>query len=127
MAKAKRTLTDEERARLMGWLEQAKHTVYTDVKHVTRSGMGRSIAAYVIVDGEPINISGLVAKAVGWTLDTDRLAVKVGGCGMDMGFHLVYSLSYVLWPEGYGCTGEGCWSNDHSNGCSTLSGDYPCW
>ena len=26
-------------------------------------------------------------------------AVVVGGCGMDMGFHLVYTLSYVLFKE----------------------------
>jgi hypothetical protein len=24
---------------------------------------------------------------------------KVGGCGMDMGFHLVYTLASVLFPE----------------------------
>ena len=35
---------------------------------------------------------------------------------MDMGFHLVYSLSYALWPDGFGCVGAGCPSNDHSNG-----------
>jgi hypothetical protein len=26
--------------------------------------------------------------------------VKVAGCGMDMGFHLIYSLSYALFPKG---------------------------
>jgi len=40
---------------------------------------------------------------------------------MDMGFHLVSTLSYYLYPEGFGCTGKSegrdrCPSNDHSNG-----------
>jgi hypothetical protein len=34
----------------------------------------------------------------------DRLAddggIKIGGCGMDMGFDLVYSLGATLWPNG---------------------------
>jgi hypothetical protein len=40
----------------------------------------------------------------------------VGGCGMDMGYHLVYALSHRLWPDGFDCIGPGCPSNDHSNG-----------
>lgn len=43
-------------------------------------------------------------------------AVKMGGAGMDMGFALVHSLSYALFPDGFGCIGDGCPSNDHSNG-----------
>ena len=44
------------------------------------------------------------------------------GCGMDMGFELVYNLGYALWPNGYTCTGDSkefgkrCRSNEHSNG-----------
>lgn len=44
------------------------------------------------------------------------LGLTVGGCGMDMGFHLVYNLSRVLFPSGFECIGKGCPSNDHSNG-----------
>ena len=29
------------------------------------------------------------------------MGVKVGGCGMDMGFHLIYNLSSVLYKDGY--------------------------
>lgn len=35
---------------------------------------------------------------------------------MDMGFWAVYQLSYGLFKGGFGCIGEGCPSNDHSNG-----------
>jgi hypothetical protein len=73
-------------------------TVYTDVAHVSRSGMMRHIRAFVIQDKEPFPISAHVARVLGWPLNDGRSywAVKVGGCGMDMGFHLVNALSYKL-------------------------------
>jgi hypothetical protein len=46
------------------------------------------------------NIGYLAARAMGDTWDSDRQGIKVGGCGMDMGFHLVYSLGSTLWPKG---------------------------
>ncbi|AFU86493.1 hypothetical protein D869_gp090 [Caulobacter phage CcrRogue] len=46
------------------------------------------------------SIGWLAAKAMGDTFDADRQGIKVGGCGMDMGFHLVYSLGRTLWPNG---------------------------
>ena len=91
-------------------------TVYTTIKHVSRSGMSRSIDVHLIRDNEPRWIAYTVALVIGWGFDEKREAVKVGGCGMDMGFHLVYTLSRVLWPNGHQCSGKGCGSNDHSNG-----------
>lgn len=96
-------------------------TVHTILRHVSRSGMSRRIGLVVLrtaddgrlVDFHP-NISA--AEALGLRTDRDGEGIIVGGCGMDMGFHLVYSLSRVLFPEGFGCIGEGCPSNDHSNG-----------
>jgi hypothetical protein len=69
-------------------------------------------------------VSYLVARALGERIDRNNGGVKVSGCGMDMGFSLVYNLSHVLYPDGFTCTGEGspdvwgshCPSNDHSNG-----------
>jgi hypothetical protein len=91
-------------------------TVHTVLRSVSRSGMSRSIDAYKIVDGDPHWLSYSVAKAGVGTWDDGREAVKMGGAGMDMGFALVYSLSCILFPDGFGCIGEGCPSNDHSNG-----------
>lgn len=90
-------------------------TVYTVLRHVSRSGMSRSISAVVIEDGVPRDVSWAVARAVGEPFDRTHDGVKVGGCGMDMGFHLVYTLSRVLFRDGFECIGEGCPSNDHSN------------
>jgi hypothetical protein len=95
-------------------------TVHVYCTHVSRSGMSRNIvplAIYVDDDGQPQtrHIGYLVSKAIDARANGDQ-GVKMGGCGMDMGFGLVHSLSYMLHPEGFGCTGERCPSNDHSNG-----------
>ena len=89
-------------------------TVHTVLRHVSRSGMQRRIDCYVVEDGDVRWISRLVAQAIGAGMKGD--AIVVGGCGMDMGFHIVNSLWYALYGEGFGCTGEKCPSNDHSNG-----------
>ncbi|WAA19710.1 hypothetical protein SEA_DALILPOP_83 [Gordonia phage Dalilpop] len=72
-------------------------TVVTIVKHVTASGMGRTIQPVTVYNGEVFNLTGYVARVVGWKVDTDRGGVYVQGCGMDMGFHLVYSLARVIY------------------------------
>jgi hypothetical protein len=50
-----------------------------------------------------------------------RDGLVVGGCGMDMGWHIIYNLGRALFPDGHTCTGRNeypspCPSNDHSNG-----------
>jgi hypothetical protein len=90
-------------------------TIYTSVKHVARSGMYRTIAVYLIQDNQPRWISYLVAKAIGVRFDEKREACGMGGCGMDMGFALVYDLSRTLFRDGFHCIGEGCRANDHNN------------
>lgn len=96
-------------------------TVYCVLRHVSRSGMQRVIDLQVLTTDDSDRpwlrtIGGLAARAMGDRFDYDRGGVMVGGCGMDMGFHLVCSLGYVLWKDGFGCVGERCRSNDHSNG-----------
>lgn len=99
---------------LRKWL-QPGDTVYTVLRHVSRSGMQREISLYVIKDGEPQWLDGYASKALGERIGK-REGLVVGGCGMDMGFHLVYNLSRTLFADGHGCVGERCPSNDHSNG-----------
>jgi hypothetical protein len=57
-----------------------------------------------------------VAEALDMRYDREREGVKIGGCGMDMGFALVYDLSRVLFQDSFDCIGEGCPANDHRNG-----------
>ena len=105
-------------------------TVYTTVSHVAASGMTRWIRVFVVRDNSPRDISWDVAKIAGYSVNTrNHEGVEVGGCGMDMGFHLVYSLSRTLFRDGFDCiqyTAQGtdlagndwdkrCPSNDHTN------------
>ena len=91
-------------------------TVYTILRHVSRSGMSRVIDLVIMFDGEPLSISGWAAAVTDSRLDRDRWGLKIGGAGMDMGFALVYELSYALFKDGFICIGETCPANDHNNG-----------
>jgi hypothetical protein len=99
-------------AQLREWIKPGD-TVYTLLEHVSRSGMQREIRVlvpYVVRDGEckPGNNNGLntrvdfihpnhaISKALGMR-QGKRDGLIVGGCGMDMGFHLVYELSHALY------------------------------
>ena len=91
-------------------------TVYTLLRHCAPSGMTRYIDVYVFCDNEPRRITWSVGKAVGITYDRKRESLKVGGCGMDIGFQVVYELAHALYGDGYACLGKGkCPSNYHSN------------
>lgn len=95
-------------------------TVSTVLRYVARSGMSRSISVLAIEYDVPVDVSYLVARALDMRMDNTRGGIRSGGCGMDMGFALVYSLGRVLYREGFPCTGEQrgrdrCPSNDHSN------------
>lgn len=99
-------------------------TVHCVLRHCSRSGMQRVIEL-VKVDcastyaGAPrmLHIGYNAALAMGDRYDRDRNGIVIGGCGMDMGFALVYNLARTLWPDGHDCSGrETCASNDHSNG-----------
>lgn len=46
------------------------------------------------------SIGWLAARAMHDGFDRDRTGIKASGCGMDMGFSLVYNLGATLWPKG---------------------------
>jgi hypothetical protein len=91
---------EETRTALLGWIKPGM-TVYTKLNHVSRSGMSHSITPYVIVENEPRYITYSVAILFGTKRDKYD-GVRVDSCGMDMGFELVYSLSRILFPDGFG-------------------------
>jgi len=75
-------------------------TLFTKVVKVSPSGMSRQITVLDIKNGSPSYWSYDVSKILGYTLkDNGSLFVK--GYGMDMGFHVVYSLSQTLFNDGY--------------------------
>ena len=119
--KAQKQTEREEAIAVLRAVLKPGDTVYTQLKHVSRSGMLRTIQAVRIRScDERGNVAAFwfgwhAAKVLAYPFDERREGVKVNGCGMDMGFYLVYSLAYALWPEGFDCTGDGCGDASHSN------------
>jgi hypothetical protein len=85
--------------------KQVRPTAYTILKGVSASGMSRTMKVVTYHEGQVIDITWYVTRAGIGTL-TERngqRVLRVGGCGMDMGFHVVYSLSVAL----YGSANDG--------------------
>lgn len=76
-------------------------TVLTILRRISSSGMTRLIDIHIIVDNEPLRFTWTAARALGWTYDRKREALRVDGCGLDVGFNAVYNLSYLLHGDGY--------------------------
>jgi len=91
---------EEARRRLLDILaDQERPTVYTVLRHVSASGNSRDISLFTVRDGKLSNITVVAAKAMGDKVreSNGQFAIRVGGCGMDMGFHIVWNLSYSLY------------------------------
>lgn len=99
--------------------------VYCILRHTSQSGMSRAVSlvignSYYEDIYRPDNvkiedISWLAARAMERKINQKHGGIIIGGCGMDMGFALVYELSHLLYPDGFECTGKYCPSNDHYN------------
>lgn len=106
------TLKIEAEARLRNLCPKGE-TVYTILRHVSASGMMRHIDLYVIRDNKPVYISGFVARYLDRKTHKHG-AVKIQGCGMDMGFALVYDLSMVLYSNEDGSfNADGAYALNH--------------
>jgi hypothetical protein len=74
--------------------------VYTVLRHVAKSGMSRTMSIFVVdKGGEILSITTYVADLCDYTCTKDGY-LRADGCGMDMGFSVVYNLGQALWPEG---------------------------
>ncbi len=97
-AEGKRLMAENAKESLLNILKP-DDTVYTVLRHVSRSGMQRRIDLYTFKDNRKIYLTGYYAIMKGE--ESPRNGYKVGGCGMDMGFHLVHGLSYRLFGSDY--------------------------
>lgn len=79
-------------------------TIDCVLRHVSRSGMYRSISLFQRGKNGPRDITYLVGLACCLKIDKHG-GLGVGGCGMDMGFHVVYGLGRTLFPDGFGVKG----------------------
>jgi len=100
----KKTLKELERSESIERLRtlfagNERPLVYTIQRHVSSSGMTRDISLVYASATGLTNITYSAAMALGWPLSekSGHRAIRVGGTGMDMGFHLVYTLSNVVY------------------------------
>lgn len=82
-------------------------TVYTVCTHVSASGMTRHISCFTTWKNpytkkqDIRRIDHLVAKVCGFRRLEYKEGLLVQGCGMDMGFHVVYAIGRSLYPKGF--------------------------
>jgi hypothetical protein len=77
-------------------------TLYTILRHVSQSGMQRTISVVRAGNGEIESLDYLIARlGYTWKKSSTGYGIKVNGAGMDMGFHLVYGISSIVFEDGY--------------------------
>lgn len=82
--------------------EGGKAIIYTIIRSVAKSGMSRVIS-FNYVEAKTNRILSL-DYAIGQFLDykpAKHEGLHIKGCGMDMGFHVVYTLAQELYGDGY--------------------------
>jgi len=90
--------------RLLTYYINEGDTIYTVLRSVAPSGMSRTMSLKVATDKGVIQDLTYYASVV---LDYPLVevngsrAIRVGGAGMDLGFHVVYSLARVLFRDKY--------------------------
>jgi hypothetical protein len=91
--------TEKELAYLREVLKPGSE-VYTTVKQVAKSGMSRTMTLHIVQDGRICGVTYSAAVVLGEPQQKDG-SIRVHGCGMDMGFEVVYRLSRRLFPDGF--------------------------
>jgi len=81
-------------------------TIYTILRHVSRSGMKHVIDLVTVVNNKiikvyPRNDGGYRDNSYIYGYDSKNQGYIVEGCNMDMGCELVYSLGRHLFKDGY--------------------------
>mgnify|MGYP003150795274 CR=1 FL=1 len=86
-------------------LLKPKDTVYCILTKLSNSGCYRHINFYKFDNYKnrtiKIWLSFLISNALKLPLKEKTNSVGIGGGGMDMGFHIVYELSHLLFNDGY--------------------------
>ena len=75
-------------------------TLYSILRHVSKSGMSRRIS-FLVVDLNHIrDVTWHVGNVTGYRIGARGEGLVVNGGGMDMGFQVAYALGQALWPKG---------------------------
>lgn len=73
--------------------------LYTCLRSVSSTGMSRTLDLYYVSGDEILRITWSAALVLGWTYDRRTEALRVHGCGLDVGYHTVASLSRILFGD----------------------------
>jgi hypothetical protein len=94
---------DYAKKQLLEYYLEEGATVYTVLRSVSSSGMSRTISLKVAKGGQILDLTYYASVILDWPLveKNGSRAIRVGGCGMDMGFHTVYTLARVLFRDKY--------------------------
>jgi len=101
LTKAQQAELEKEEARemLRELLDKSGRKIYTVLKHVSSSGMSRRISCLIDHPENGIMNIDYWIHRLGKFKESDKGGLKVNGCGMDMGFHVVYSTSYDVYKD----------------------------
>jgi hypothetical protein len=94
---------DYAKKQLLEYYLSEGDTVYTLIRTIAPSGMSRTISLKVAKEGRILDLTYFASVVLGWPLveANGSRALRVGGAGMDMGFHTVYTLARVLFRDKY--------------------------
>lgn len=73
-----------------------KTVVYQIVRSVSRSGMSRTISTYAVSEGQLVCLDWAIGTLLG---GLKREGVRIGGCGMDMGFAMLDHAVHAAYSE----------------------------
>ena len=76
-------------------------TIFTILTKVNNIGTYRHIKPILFKNNEPYFLGWQMSKALEYTYKEKTSSIGIGGGGMDMGFHLIYNLSSLLFNDGY--------------------------
>ena len=71
-------------------------TIYSIIRHVSKSGMSRHISFFYIDNQRPYWITHDIHQLLGYKMNKYHDAIIVGGCGMDMAWSVVNNLERQL-------------------------------
>lgn len=91
----------EAKERLLSMINPGD-TIYTILRRKSTNGMNRDISLVIVdrMDMTIFDITWLAASVLGYAVNRDNGGIRCSGCGMDMGWNLVYSLGSRLWTDG---------------------------
>ena len=111
----RKELTKEQLELIKSYGIKEGMTVYTVLKHCSKSGMTRAISLKAVnkKSGDIIQLDYLAVKLGVGNFNKKHGGITVGGCGMDMGFDLVYRLSRKVFAASKGHPNDGGYAIQH--------------